>query len=265
VKEAGDDPSVNAYDDFVKESVINFADACDDIQGLKSMGGFVIEAFDGLRSIFTLASKSQKPEEDLSTAFKPLMQTTLDALKEVRDLKLDRTFDFHQKAVNEALSCVLWVINNQRPGPYVQETWGSAEYWTNRIRKDYRGKDEKHIEFCDALKKMMTGFMSYIEDFHKMGLIFNPKGLSFKETLIRMSDEPDDEQYTRTPISKRRPTLGVTAAPNMAGLIGELSKKRTEEGDSAATGLKHVSMTPEFRVLLSNLCLTWTHHFHAFT
>ena len=198
VKEAGDDPSVKAYDDFVKEVVVDFADSCDDLKGLENMGGAVIEAFDGLKSIITLASKSQKPEEDLSTALTPLMQQTLDALKQIRNLKLDRTFDFHQKAVTEALGCVSWVMMSQLPLPFVKETLGSAEYWTNRIRKDYRGKDEKHIEFCDALKKMINGLIAYIEEYHKTGLTFNPKGLSFKETLIRMSDEPDDDQYPKT-------------------------------------------------------------------
>lgn len=241
MKEAGDDPSVRAFDDFVKEFVSNFADACNDLEGLSNMGGLVIQAFEGLRPVITLASKSQKPEGDLSTALTPVLQPTLDAIKQIREIKLDRKFDPHQKAINEALNCVSWVMLPTFPLPFVKETLGSAEYWTNRIRKDYRGKDDKQIEFCDALKKMMNGLIEYIEQYYKTGLTFNPKGLSFEETLIRMSDEPDDEQYTKTPTGKRRPTLGVTAAPNMAGLIGELSKKRNEDGSSAATGLKHVS------------------------
>jgi adenylyl cyclase-associated protein len=200
-----------------------------------------------------LASKSKKPEEDLATALSPFLQPTQEVVRQIRELKLDRDFDRQQKAITEAITCLSWMLMTapkQLPIPFVKETLGSAEFWTNRIRKDFRGKDEKQIEFCDSLKKMMGGLEAYIEQYHKTGLTFNPKGLSFKETAIRMSDEgPDDDASAKTSSGKRRPTLGVTAAPNMLGLIGELAKKRNEDGSSAATGLKHVSTRVIFRPL----------------
>lgn len=244
MKEAGEGPAVKAYEDYVDDSVAGFADACDALGGLQTMGAAVMSAFEGIRPVVSLASKSQKPEDDLAAALTPLLQQTQDAVKQVRELRLDRQYDPHQKAVTEALACLSWVLMSPLPVPFVRETLGSAEYWTNRIRKEYRGKNEKQVEFCDALKKMINGLVAYIEEYHKTGLTFNPKGLSFKETVIRMSDEPDDVDvaHTMSPGGKKRQTLGVTAAPNMLGLIGELSKKRTEDGSSAATGLKHVSL-----------------------
>jgi adenylyl cyclase-associated protein len=190
-----------------------------------------------------LASRANAPDEDLAIALQPYLVPTQEAVKAIRDMRVDRDYDRHQKAVIELCGVFSWVFfkaPDQLPVPAVNEVLGSAEFWSNRIRKEFKGKDEKQIEFCDTLKKVVTGLAEYLEAWHNSGLTFNPKGLSFKETAIRMSDDPEEMVASKTPKPKH-PMIGVTTAPNVAGLIGELSKRKTGDGSSAATGLKHVS------------------------
>jgi len=208
------------------------------------MGKSLTEAFEGMRSIIVLSTRSKTPTEDLGVALTPHLVQTQGAVKMIRDLRLDRDWDRHCKAMSEMLACLSWVFlqaPKQLPTSLIKESLGSAEFWTNRIRKDFKGKDEKQITFCDNIKKVITGLVEYVEDYHKTGLTWNARGTSLAESVIRLSDEPTDNQDVMKSPKQRHPTLAVAPGGNLAGLMGELSKRKNADGSSAATGLKHVS------------------------
>jgi hypothetical protein len=246
----GEVQAVKAYDAYVKECVIPFGETCDDLAGLGStMGKQLQMAWEGVRSVIILASRAKAPsEQDLATSLTPQLQQTQEAVQAIRAMKVDRDYDRHYKAVVEMLSCLSWVFHTapkQLPAGFVKETLGSAEFWSNRIRKDFKGKDEKQIEFCDRLKQVILGLEKYIHEYHKTGLTFNPRGVSIAEAVILLSDEPADQadDVMKSPKTKRHPTLGSTSGGvNITGIMGELSKRKNADGSSAAVGLKHVSV-----------------------
>jgi adenylyl cyclase-associated protein len=245
----GEVPAVKAYDAYVKACVVPFCQTCDDLEKLGKMGNHIKDAWEGVRTIIVLASRSKHPSEELSAALGPYLAPVQEAVKAIRDLKLHRDFDRHQKSVIEMLACLSWVLHSapkQLPAPLVKEALGSAEFWSNRIRKDFKGKDDTQIAFCDDLKKVIIGLVEYIEEYHKAGLSFNPRGVSLAEAGIRLSDEIDAAEappIVKSPVPKRHPTIG-TGVPggNLAGLMDELNKRKSADGDSAATGLKHVGV-----------------------
>lgn len=87
---AGEAETVKAYDSYVKSSVVPFAKTCDDLGGLKNTGSLLLDAWDGVRTVVVLASRSKKPKEDLATALAPYLSQTQAAVKKIRELKLDR-------------------------------------------------------------------------------------------------------------------------------------------------------------------------------
>lgn len=212
---------------------------------MKETGKYLLDAFEGVRNLIVLASRSKPPQEDLAQSLLPYFSATQDAVKKIRELRLDRDYDRHQKATIEMLACVAWVFQKppaQLPATFVKEILGSAEFWSNRVRKDYKGKDDKQIAFCDNIRKVINELVAYIQDNHATGLSFNPRGVSLAEAAIVLSDEPSPAPerpgLAGTPGAKSRRNLGTTGG-NMAGLMGELSKRK--DGDSAATGLKKVT------------------------
>jgi len=235
---------VKGFDAYVKSAVIPLSQTCDDLGGLQDMGKLLQDAFEGVRTIIVLASRSKAPQEDLAQALTPHLERTQNAVKQIRDLKLDRDWDRHHKAIMEMLTCVSWVYyksQQQLPATFVKEVLGSTEFWSNKLRKEFKGKDDKQIAFCDNLKKLILELSQYIQEYHNTGLAFNPKGLSLAEAAIRLSDEPVKEpEVGKSPIPKRHPTLGAGGG-NIAGLMGELTKRKNAEGSSAATGLRKVS------------------------
>merc|ERR1712032_1263039 len=129
---------------------------------------------------------------------------------------------------------------------------GSSDFWSNRIRKDFKGKDDEtsklQVAFCDTLKATIVNMGDYIEKYHKTGLTFNPKGVSMAETAIRLTDNPLQDaavEATRKKDQKqgrRSSSLGTTIkGGNMLGLVSELADRQSEDGSSAATGLKKVT------------------------
>jgi adenylyl cyclase-associated protein len=235
----------------MKSAVIPFAASCEDA-GLAKVGELFVKAMDGMRTVIVLASRSKPPSEDLPMALQPQLVATQKAVQELRELKLERNHDRHFKAVSEMLTCLSWVFYKapaQPPAAFVKETLGSVEFWTNRIRKDCKD-DPPQMVFCDNLRKVNTELVDYITEYHKQGLTFNPRGVSLAEAAILLADQAvtTDEATSstlRSPVQKRHPTLGsVVAGPNMAGLMGELAKRQTQDGSSAATGLKHVRKNP---------------------
>lgn len=240
---AGEVPAVKAYDAYIKESLVPLAQACDDLKGLENLGDLLKQAFEGVRTLIVLASRSKLPDGDVVLALQSHLEPTQQAVATIRNLKLGRDWDRHQKAVTEMLSCLSWVLMRAPkalPVPMIKDTLGSAEFWSNRIRKDFKGKDDTQIKFCNDIKATITGLAEYVEEYHKTGLTFSARGVSLAEASIRLSDDKEDE-VLKSPVQKRHPTLGASAAGgNLAGLMGELNKRKSADGTSAATGLKKV-------------------------
>ena len=250
----GDTPSLKAYDKFMSSSVYKFADSCDDLGGMDNTGKLVVEVFEGMKYVLILASRSKQPNDMVE--LQPYLKPITDAVTKIRGLRLKRDYDNHIKAIMEMLTCVSWVTcraPSQLPAPFVKECIGSADFWSNRIRKEYKGKDgddlaTKQIAFCDNLKKLLSNLASYIEEYHKTGVTFNPKGVSIAEAAIVLSDTPASAAAAAAAekvAHKTKPSgpMGnVVKGGNVMGLMSELAGRRTGDGASAATGLKKVSM-----------------------
>ena len=233
-------------------TVYKLADACDELD-MGTLGSLVTETFAGVRYVVLLASKSKLPSDlmDLQPHLKPIT----DVVTKIRSLRLNRDFDNHLKAINEMLQCVSWVTCRapaQLPAPFVKECIGSSDFWSNRIRKEFKGKEDDkaklQLAFCDGLKKLLEDLAGYIDEHHKTGLEFNPKGVSVAEAAIVLTDNPQTEAAAAANRKNDQKTHKLATAVgntvksgNMVSMVAELAGRRSDDGSSAATGLKKVS------------------------
>ena len=233
-----DPPAVKAYDEYMEKSVAPLVNSCKDLGEMEKVGGLLKDAWVGIRTIIVLASRSKMPSEipaELSPHLKPV-QTALEA---IRKLRLDRKFDWHLKAIMEMATCLSWILIKpppQAPVAFCKEGIASSVFWSNKIRKEFKGKDDKQIAFCDALKVVGNDLVAYITEYHKTGLTWNPRGVPLAETVAVLESSAPDE----TPPSPKRKVAVVGEGAGVNNLMAELEKKRTSDGSSAATGLKKV-------------------------
>ena len=183
------------------------------------------------------------------------LQPVQDAMKAIRNTRLDRKFDWHIKAIMEMLVCASWVIVKTPPAPssFIKDTVGSSDFWSNKIRKEYKNKKDddegqKHITFCDTMKTLILDLANYVKAFHLSGLMWNPNGVAIEEYKAANGDEPKINTPNKTTDAPAAVVATNTATAPIAKPLGgggdlmkELAAKRTSDGTSAATGLKKVT------------------------
>mmetsp|Transcript_26024 Transcript_26024/g.30030 ORF Transcript_26024/g.30030 Transcript_26024/m.30030 type:complete len:525 (+) Transcript_26024:299-1873(+) len=242
-----DSPCIKAFDKYSNTTVYKCADSCDDLN-MGEMGKIFVKVFEGMRYVIVLAAKSKQPA-DMSEIVSNL-KAIVEPVSEIRKLRLNRDFDNHQKAILEMMACCSWVtLRAPSPAPFVRDCVGSSDFWSNRIRKNMKGKDDEmsklHLAFCDNLKATIVELANYITEYHKTGLTFNPKGVSLAEAAIRMTDNPLHDaaiEANRKIDQQANKKLGTTVkVGNMLGLVSELTNRRSDDGNSAATGLRKVT------------------------
>jgi adenylyl cyclase-associated protein len=145
----------------------------------------------------------------------------------------------------EIVACLSWVLIKpppQTPAAFCKEAIASCTFWSNKIRKEFKGKDDKQIAFCDTLKAVGDDLVAYVTEYHKTGLTFNPKGVSLAEATVTLEDSaaaPDTGP--KPPLSPSRKAAVGGGAGGISSLMSELQKKQTSDGASAATGLKKIN------------------------
>jgi hypothetical protein len=238
---AGDaSPAVNAYDAFLETSVTSLVDACNALGRMQNMGQLLQRAWTSIRTIIVIASKAKQPA-DVPKELQPHLKDTQAALSEIRKLRLDRNYDDHVKAILESSAALSWILVRpppQTPAAFVKEASSSTEFWLNRIRKKEKGV-EHQIAFCNALQQLLSDLVEHVTQYAKTGLEWNPRGVSLAEAAIVVASSP--ETCLEVPHSPRPYVAKVSGGSGgMSTLVAELTSKRTADGSSAATGLKHV-------------------------
>lgn len=70
---------------------------------------------------------------------KPL-QEAITTVNEIRDANRGKPFFNHLSAVSESISVLGWVTYEPKPHKFVEEMLGSAQYWGNRVLKEFKEK-----------------------------------------------------------------------------------------------------------------------------
>lgn len=234
-------PALTAYDEHMKNAATDFVKACSAIEGLKDTGSHVNKIWVGIRAVVEIGTKCKKPS-DVQKSLMPFLKPVQDAIGEIRKARLDRKFDWHIKALMEMLNCASWVVMSAPPAPstFIKDTVGSSDYWANKIRKEYKGKDDAQIAFCDTMKALIMDLSKYVREYHLSGLMWNPRGIAI-------------EDFKPSESSGSAPKPSRPAMPAAGDMMKELASKRTSDGSSAATGLKKVSRDQQ----------TWRKEFNA--
>ena len=93
-----------------------------------------------------------------------------------------RTDEFnHFKALAEASQALLWVTHTPGcglppPGQASDECWQSAEFWTNKVLTQHKGKNEHHVVWAAKLKELFAALRGWVKTHHASSVSWNAKG-----------------------------------------------------------------------------------------
>ncbi|NXM10480.1 CAP2 protein, partial [Ploceus nigricollis] len=218
-------PYVEAFDRLLNGSVAEFLRYSKILEGdVKTHAEMVRAAFQAQRSFLLLASQCQEPQE-------------------VRKV----TWSFKRQCIKNALGGCFHFYKpgaSPKPGPYVKEMNDAATFYTNRVLKDYKNSDTRHVDWVKSYLNIWSELQAYIKEHHTTGLTWSKTGpvaspMSMRSVLTSGSclspPPPPPPPPGPPPIFDTEPPKDEGTASRSA-LFAQLN-----QGEAITKGLRHVS------------------------
>ncbi|KAL4629424.1 adenylyl cyclase-associated protein 1 [Arapaima gigas] len=168
---------VEAYDAFISGPVEAYLSLSQQIGGdVQKQAEMMKQAFSCQRQVLVTASNSQKPSDAVMSALLAPISKVIQQVQTFREQNRSSTFFNHLSAVSESVPALGWVAMAPKPGPYVKEMQDAATFYTNRVLKEYKEKDKKHVDWVKMYLSIWTELQNYIKQHHTTGLSWSKTG-----------------------------------------------------------------------------------------
>ncbi|KAM4795452.1 adenylyl cyclase-associated protein 1 isoform 1-T3 [Rhinophrynus dorsalis] len=237
---------VQAYDSLISGPVAEFMKKSKEIGGdVEKQAEMLLSGIKLQREVLVKASQSQQPaEKDLSVFLAPLsgqIQSVQDFREKNRGSKLFN----HLSALSESVPALGWVAVAPKPGPFVKEMMDAAMFYTNRVLKEYKDVDKKHVDWVRAYLNIWTELQAYIKEYHTTGLTWSKTGPKAGSAPSVPSAPPPPKAGGPPPPPPGGPP--PPPPPSSASAPSDDSVSRSKlfaelnQGENITRALKHVS------------------------
>ncbi|KFW79612.1 Adenylyl cyclase-associated protein 2 [Manacus vitellinus] len=219
-------PYVEAFDRLLNGSVAEFLRYSKILEGdVKTHAEMVRAAFQAQRSFLVLASQCQEPQEvrKVTYSFK-------------RQPHLEVCFHFYKHGNNQKATV---------QGPYVKEMNDAATFYTNRVLKDYKNSDTRHVDWVKSYLNIWSELQAYIKEHHTTGLTWSKTGpvassMSMRSVLTSgscLSPPPPPPPPPPGP----PPIFDTETAKDEGTEARSALFAQLNQGEAITKGLRHVS------------------------
>jgi len=235
----GDDSAaVREYESLIDQHIRPFVEVSKQVAPeVGQQAELVLKAVEAQKQFIAVAAASKKPA-DVSSLLKP----TSDVLGEIialRDKSRTSKFFNNLSAVSEGIPALGWVMVEKTPGPHVAETRGSSEFYSNRILKDFKGKDETQVSWVHHFNTFLKELQTYIKNYHTTGLTWNPKGGEASAAAVSAPSAPKAPAGPPPPAAP--PAGALSGAPATKGADTGALFAALNKGGDVTGGLKKVT------------------------
>ncbi|XP_051892218.1 adenylyl cyclase-associated protein 1 [Pristis pectinata] len=170
-------PYVEAFDEILAGPVATYYKLSKELGGdVEKHASMVNEALKFQRGFLVTASQCQQPPQaELTQLLQPLSNKILQ-IQEFREKNRGSKQFNHLSAISESIPGLGWLTVTPKPGPYVKEMTDAAMFYTNRVLKEYKDTDKKHVDWVKAYISFWTELQAYIKANHTTGLSWNKSG-----------------------------------------------------------------------------------------
>ncbi|NXS88909.1 CAP2 protein, partial [Erpornis zantholeuca] len=131
-----------------------------------------------------------------------------------------------------------------KPGPYVKEMNDAATFYTNRVLKDYKNSDTRHVDWVKSYLNIWSELQAYIKEHHTTGLTWSKTGpvaspMSMRSVLTSgscLSPPPPPPPPPGPPPIFDTETAKDEGTASRSALFAQLN-----QGEAITKGLRHVS------------------------
>ncbi|CAH2050539.1 unnamed protein product, partial [Iphiclides podalirius] len=174
---ATDDMSVNGYQDLLQGPLRAYLELSQQIGGdVATHANLVNEAFQAQLRYIQLASSRSKPSQAEEMQLLAPTSDKISAIQQFREKNRVSSFFNHLSAISESIPALGWVAVAPTPAPYVKEMNDAGQFYTNRVLKEWKEKDKRHVEWCRAWVQLLTDLQAYVKQHHTTGLVWSGTG-----------------------------------------------------------------------------------------
>ncbi|EFJ51526.1 regulator of actin cytoskelton capa [Volvox carteri f. nagariensis] len=140
------------------------------------------EAFQGTGRVLEVAAVAKKPDD--AAELQRLLAPVAEAMGAVTAAAEGRvTCPNHLKVLSEAVGALGFLAYTGHgcgispPRQHVADSWQSAEFYSNKLLMEFRGKDDNQVAWVRALKVLIQQLEQFVVRHCPTGLRFDPNGV----------------------------------------------------------------------------------------
>nr|AAH60935.1 Zgc:73317 [Danio rerio] len=232
----GESQSMEAFDRLLSGSVSEYVQSSAAIGGdVAKHAEMVNNALQVQRTLLKMAMTHQEPAKtELADLLRPLSDQ-IQAVQNFREKNRGSSLFNHLSAVSESIPALGWVAVCQKPGPYVKEMNDAAMFYTNRVLKDFKDTDNRHVEWVRSYLSIWTDLQTFIREHHCTGLIWSKTGPKAPPSLLSAPLLPPPPPPPPPMMIDSCSSPADAPSVQHAALFAQLN-----QGEEITKGLKHV-------------------------
>ncbi|KAJ1836115.1 suppressor of rasval19 [Coemansia sp. RSA 2711] len=246
---AADSKAAREYEAVVKPLVDHYIECSGKIGGVVGEQAQAVgQLYTAQRDFVRMAGDTKKPAAAQLPSLLGAQQQAIQAVVALKDGNRASEFFDNLSAVAEGIAAFGWVAVESTPVPYINDMKESAEFYSNRVLKQWREKDPNQVEWVKAFLSILRELAAYVKQFHTTGVVWNPNGNDAESAALALKSEPatSGSAASAVPPPPPLPTaaqLEQLGAPSKAGgdestrgaLFADLNK-----GSDITSGLRKV-------------------------
>ncbi|UJR25340.1 hypothetical protein I4U23_006690 [Adineta vaga] len=171
-------PVLRDFNTIVDSTLASFTAISRKIGGeLPTMIDYVARLFDAQRQFIRKAIQSKKPTSDqqIQELIKP-QSTEIEAICAYTNKNRKSPLFNHLSAISEGIPALGWILVSPTPAPHIREMSDAAQFYANRVLKEFKEKDPTHVEWVKDWMKVLSELHAYVKQYHTTGLTWGAHG-----------------------------------------------------------------------------------------
>uniref|UniRef100_A0A8D2L1N2 Adenylyl cyclase-associated protein n=1 Tax=Varanus komodoensis TaxID=61221 RepID=A0A8D2L1N2_VARKO len=224
---------------------------CGTVNGVNEDIAPHVEAFDRimngsvaafLRNSLVLDS-DVKTHDEVAILLKPISDK-IQEIQMFRERNRGSSMFNHLSAISESVPALGWIAVSPKPGPYVKEMNDAATFYTNRVLKDYKHSDLRHVDWVKSFLNIWAELQAYIKDYHTTGLTWSKTGPIASEASglpTAASNQVPPLQPPPPPPPGPPPVFNTENAKDDSTASRSALFAQLNQGETITKGLRHIS------------------------
>lgn len=201
-----DPKSLVEFDEIVKHKVepfVKISQEIDEIVGKSAQ--YLLQAFKEQRKFLTIANKSKKPEANDANFGKIIepINNNINKIVEIKDENRKSSFFNHLNTIGEGSPVLGWILTDT-PVSYIPEYKDSAKFWSDRVLKEFKGKDDRHLQWVKQFSEIFDELKDYVKKYYTTGP-WNAQGKNLGDVIETLGSSEG--------IAEKGKTSGGSAPP----------------------------------------------------